>query len=67
MMVDSVRKAVPSNKGIAFLTAGFLYPTLPSFPKFPKKVYFVSSQNATALAAATFSESTPWYMGIMTL
>ena len=60
MMVDSVRKAVPRNKGIAFLTAGFLYPTL-------KKVYFVSSQNATALAAATFSESTPWYMGIITL
>lgn len=26
-----------------------------------------SSQNATALAAATFRESTPWYMGIFTV
>lgn len=25
------------------------------------------SQKATALAAATFSESTPWYMGIFTV
>ncbi len=64
MMVDSVRKAVPRNKGIAFLTAGFL---CVENKVNRKKVYFVSSQNATALAAATFSESTPWYMGIMTL
>ena len=27
----------------------------------------LSSQNATALAAATFRESTPWYMGIFTV
>ena len=26
-----------------------------------------SSQNATALAAATLSESTPWYIGILTV
>ena len=26
-----------------------------------------SSQKATALAAATFRESTPWYMGIFTV
>ena len=32
-------------------------------------LYFLarSSQNATALAAATFRESTPWYMGIFTV
>lgn len=31
-------------------------------------IYFLlSSQNATALAAATFRESTPWYMGIFTV
>ena len=28
---------------------------------------FPSCQNATALAAATFSESTPWDMGILTV
>ena len=27
----------------------------------------LSSQKATALAAATFRESTPWYMGIFTV
>ena len=27
----------------------------------------LSSQKATALAAATFKESTPWYMGIITV
>ena len=27
---------------------------------------FLNSQNATALAAATFRESTPWAMGIRT-
>ena len=34
-----------------------------------KKIYFLflSSQNATALAAATLRESTPWNMGIMTV
>jgi len=35
-----------------------------------KPVYssrFPSCQNATALAAATFSESTPWDMGISTV
>ncbi len=32
------------------------------------KLYFLlNSQNATALAAATFRESTPWYMGIFTV
>ncbi len=56
MMVDSVRKAVPRNKGIAFLTAVFL---CVENKVNRKKVYFVSSQNATALAAATFNESTP--------
>ena len=30
-------------------------------------LYFPSSQNATALAAATFRESTPWAMGIFTV
>ena len=30
--------------------------------------YFpLSSQKATALAAATFREATPWYMGIFTV
>ena len=28
---------------------------------------FLSCQKATALAAATFRESTPWYMGIFTV
>ena len=33
------------------------------------KIYCLSlsSQNATALAAATFRESTPWNMGIITV
>lgn len=29
--------------------------------------FFPSSQNATALAAATLRESTPWVMGILTV
>ena len=37
---------------------------------FPPKLYpylCPSSQNATALAAATFNESTPWDIGIFTV
>ena len=34
---------------------------------FSKPFYRPSCQKATALAAATFSESTPWDMGIFTV
>lgn len=36
------------------------------FSLIPSAAYFNNSQKLMALAAATFSESTPWYIGIIT-